>query len=395
MLLVAHRKEGTDNISLVRDGKVSRLLVLPNQELACPQYSPTGHIIFERGTPPSGIWAVPFSLATMRTTGEPFLVAARGMSPSVAPDGGLTYVSPPAQELEFCWVDRAGSVVQHLATLGIPMEGGGVFDLSPDGTRAVITMGSAADLWIYDFVRGSRIQLTKNPGLDVNGTLTPDGRSVVYQTFPNLGSPKLSDWTLMRVNADASGAPESLATGGLLTPSISADGRTIYYTHITSETGWTLESRPLEGPGGPVALTDGRQVAYAPRSSPDGRWVVYCQDEIQPSGNSQVVLMSLASGWRTVLGNGLWPKWNERGDRIYFVQRDDIMEVKVGPGETPRTEPPVKLFTRPQIELPMVFDWTPQFSVRGDRFLVLRPQDETRMTSIVFVQNWLSEFRKK
>jgi hypothetical protein len=41
----------------------------------------------------------------------------------------------------------------------------------------------------------------------------------------------------------------------------------------------------------------------------------------------------------------------------------------------------------------MVFDWTPQFAVHGDRFLVLRPLDETRPTSLVLVQNWLAEFR--
>ena len=70
------------------------------------------------------------------------------------------------------------------------------------------------------------------------------------------------------------------------------------------------------------------------------------------------------------------------------------MEVKVGPGDPPVTEPAVKLFTRPQVEIPMVFDWSPRFAVRDDRFLILRPMGETRGTSIVLVQNWLSEFRK-
>ena len=395
MLLVNHTKQGADNISLVRGGKVTPLLVLPDQELRSPQYSPTGHIIFGRSTPPIGIWAVPFSLAGMKTTGEPFLVAPGGMEPSVARDGNLVYVSPPAQPLEFCWVDRSGAVVEHLAKVGSSAEDGAVFDLSPDGTRAVITLGSAADLWVYDFVRDSRIQLTTNPGLDVNGTFTPDGRSIVYQTFPNLRSPDLSNWTLIRANADGSGVPDTLVTGGTLTPSVSADGRTLFYTRIVSESGWTLESRPLAAAGGAVALTDGRQITYAPRPSPNGRWLVYCANDVQPNGNPQVVLMSLTSGSRTVIGNGLWPKWDARGDRLYFVQRDDIMEVKVGQGDPPATEPAVKLFTRPEVELPMVFDWTPQFAVRGDRFLILRPKDETRMTSIVLVQNWLSEFRRK
>jgi serine/threonine-protein kinase len=171
MLVVAHRKQGADNISLVRGGKVTPVLVLPEQLLGSPQYSPTGHIVFERTTQPAGVWAVPFSLTSLRTTGEPFLVVPDGMEPSIGRDGSLAYVAPAAQPLEFCWVDRTGAVVQHLAPLGRSAEDGGVFDVSPEGTRAVITLGSAADLWIYDFVRGSRTQLTNHPGLEVNGHL--------------------------------------------------------------------------------------------------------------------------------------------------------------------------------------------------------------------------------
>ena len=337
---------------------------------------------------------MPFSLSSLKTTGEPFLVVPGGLQPTVSGDGSLAYVSPPAQPLEFCWVDRNGAVLQHLAALGESAENGGAFELSPDGTRAVVTLGPSADLWVYDFARASRSRLTQQPGFEINASWLTGGKEIIYQAFPNRTSPKFSDWSLLRQNADGSGAPDTVVRGGTLTPAVSSDGKTLYYTLITSQTGWTLESRPLGAPGTPTALTDGREITYFPRPSPDGRSIVYSANEIQPNGNPRVMLQSLATGMRSVIGNGLWPKWNARGDRIYFVQRDDLMEVKVGAGDPPSTAPATKIFTRPHAELTMVFDWTPQFAVRGDRFLILRPIEESRTTSIVLVQNWLSEFKK-
>jgi serine/threonine-protein kinase len=394
VLVVGHRKPGPNNISLLRQGKLTPLLVLPDQFLSRPQYSPTGHIVFERSTPPVGVWAVPFSLASLRTTGEPFLVVPGGLAPTVARDGSLVYVSRPTQPLEFCWVDRSGAVVQHLGTVGEFGEDGAIFDLSPDDTRAVITQGAGVDLWIYDFARGARTPLTNRRGLEVNPVWTPDGRQLIYQAFPGNKAPNLSDWAVVRQSADGTGTPDTLARGGMVTPGISKDGRTLFYSHITSSSGWTLESRSLDAPGSPVARTDGQHVAYSPRPSPDGQRVVYCRNDFVPNGRPQVVLQSLATGTQTVIGTGLWPKWSASGDRIYFVQRDDLMEVKVGPGDSPVTGPPTRLFTRPHAEVALVFDWTPEFGVRGDRFLILRPLDQTRATSIVLAQNWLAEFAK-
>jgi Tol biopolymer transport system component len=337
---------------------------------------------------------VPFSLAQMRTTGEPFQVAIGAFHPTIARDGSLVYVSPSPQRLEFCWLDRTGAVVEHVMEVGPASdEDSGVFELAPDGHRVAATLSTNADVWVYDFMRGSRLRLTSGPGLEVNATFTPDGRDIVYQAFPRRSSQRLDAWSLIRVPADGSGSPDTVARGGALTPAISADGKTLFYTHIINETAWTIESRPLGVSGSASALTDGHQITYSPRPSPDGRWLVYSVNDIVPNGHPQVVVQSLASGSKTVIGTGLWPKWDARGDRIYCVQRDDIMEVRIGKGDPPATEGAVKLFTRPKVELTMVFDWTPQFSVRGDRFLVLRPIDETRPTSIVLVENWLAEFK--
>ena len=54
-----------------------------------PAYSPTGHILYQQWG--AGLWALPFSLETLKPTGRPFQVSPSGGTPSVARDGTLVY----------------------------------------------------------------------------------------------------------------------------------------------------------------------------------------------------------------------------------------------------------------------------------------------------------------
>jgi hypothetical protein len=203
---------------------------------------------------------------------------------------------------------------------------------------------------------------------------------------------RLDAWSIVSRNADGSDVPDTLVKGGALMPALSPDGTTLFYAFIDGVNGWSIRSRALAG--GPVTtLTHDQHVNFGPRVSPDGRWIAYLQSDGVPTGRPNVVLQSLSTGSRTVVGKGLWPKWNEKGDRLYYVDRDDVMELKMGAGDPPVSGPAVKLFTRPSVNLVIVFDWTPEFAVRGDRFLTLRPIGEARPTSLVLVQNWAAEFR--
>ena len=46
-----------------------------------PVYSPSGHILFQRSRVAPSLWAAPFSLETLKPTGEPFTVSAEGSLP--------------------------------------------------------------------------------------------------------------------------------------------------------------------------------------------------------------------------------------------------------------------------------------------------------------------------
>ena len=90
----------------------------------------------ERTTNNAGIWAVPFSLSTLETTGEPFLISAQSALPSVSRDGTLLFLpQAPTAPLEMLTVDANGKV---LATIGQPKVGLREPRLSPDGRHVAV-----------------------------------------------------------------------------------------------------------------------------------------------------------------------------------------------------------------------------------------------------------------
>src|SRR5688572_2853948 len=101
-----------DTISVYTGEAKKVILRLENETLRAPMYAVTGHIVYERTTNNAGIWAVPFSLSTLETTGEPFLISAQSALPSVSRDGTLLFLpQAPTAPLEMLTVDANGKVL--------------------------------------------------------------------------------------------------------------------------------------------------------------------------------------------------------------------------------------------------------------------------------------------
>ena len=83
-----------------------------------PVFSPTGHILYQRYVRRGGLWALPFSIETLKPTGEPFPIAENASRPSVAMDGALVSVNAPGSaQQQLVWLDRAG---RKLGAIGQP-----------------------------------------------------------------------------------------------------------------------------------------------------------------------------------------------------------------------------------------------------------------------------------
>jgi len=391
ILFVSHTKNaGPDTLALLAGGQRKVLLKLEGQTIRGPKYAPSGYILYQRYPVSPGVWAVPFSLAKLEVTGEPFLVAADGSEPSAAADGTLVYLRGASSErYQMAWVDRRGDVVEKL---GAPEGLNPTPGVSPDGRRvAVATRGNEDDnIWIYDRERGTKTRLTFGEESDYMPVWTRAGDRVAFSTGKST-----SDYSNWIVAADGTSAPEKLGEG--LFVDFAPGDKEIALVMFDERSRMLLARQELGGKSEPQPLFESSAHQIYPRISPDGKYVAYVSDE---TGRNEVYVKRWpdASGkWQVSVNGGHWPHWSAKGDKIYFAQMEDMMEVDVTPGASLVLGAPKKLFTRQSIGWNL-FGWPPGFGVdpSGDRFLIFLPtEDAGRPVAIEVVQSWYEEFRKE
>jgi hypothetical protein len=130
------------------------------------------------------------------------------------------------------------------------------------------------------------------------------------------------------------------------------------------------------------------------RVSPRGDVMAYMSQETRSWEIFLTRYPSCEGKWQVSTGGGQWPRWDAKGDRLFFVQGDDVMEVTVGGGGAPVLGTPQRLFTRPAVG-PWNFGLNAGFEVSsdGERVLVARAADrgETPL-GVTVVQDWAAEF---
>ena len=395
ILFSGHRRQGSfNNIQVWAGGKKRLLLELKDHTIGRPIYAASGHILYARSAPNPGIWAVPFSLSRLEITGEPFLVVPDGSAPSVSRDGTLCYLSGQGEvPLQLAWWDRGG---KEVGVVGAAETADRFMSVAPDGNRVVrsIRDGDKSDIWILDGSRGTRTRLTFEPGTESAPVWSPDGSRILYSAVPpEAASPDL--WRVLSRPADGGGRPDTLAPGFGVT--VTRDGRyALYDRPLDSGTKWDLMVADLKG-GAPALLVRGNPRAMYGAVDPSGRYAAYMSVE---SGVWEVFLTRFPSGegkWQVSAAGGQWPHWNARGDRLCFVEGDEMMEVDVELGASPVLGKPRRLFTRPATG-EVNFLWISSFDMSpdGSRFLILRPGLSTMQARrVTLTQNWLAEFRGK
>ena len=180
-------------------------MIVVSEEGSDPFYSPTGHILFARG---STLFAVPFDVDNFRTVGPAAQVTRNvqvenggAIQAALSRDGLFVY--KPAGEVgtQLVWADRSGTIESMI-------EDWRVFtgpQLSPDGEQLAVQInedgGSA--IWIREVESGSLrlLTLTENATAPV---WSPDGGRVAF------GAGSGGAYAIHSIAADGAGPVETL-----------------------------------------------------------------------------------------------------------------------------------------------------------------------------------------
>jgi eukaryotic-like serine/threonine-protein kinase len=392
LLLYIHDKGERSAVAIVEGSPARLKRVYDAPGWASVSYSRTGHLLgTAEGAGPRGeIWAVPFSASSRRTTGPAFRVIDAAAFANTSSDGLLVaYVSPPSPLGQLIWRHRDGAE----ETLGEPQQGMSGPSLSPDGERVAYAaeQDGNSDIWVQDLVRGTRTRLTSSPAHEEHPSWSPDGTRLFYASDEGVGHV-----SIVAIGSDGSGSPDTVAHG--YQPVVSPDGRNLVYTvdHKGSGDLWVL---PMGGGSAAKPFLATLADENAPSFSPDGRWLAYASDE---SGRNEIYLRRFPEGdarAQVSVNGGSWPRWTRRGDGIYYAKHDTLMLVPVGAGPRPTLGLPRPLFnaSAPEFELSAsIMRGAPvDADANGARFIAVRRTGPPAAPSLLFVENWFEEFRKR
>ena len=393
LLVVDRTAEGTDRVAAYKDGRLHEVFVLPGERLEGPVYAPSGHLLYERQGGSRGVWAVKFSLDTLKTDGEHVRIDPHGAWPSVAADGTLVYTKGDSgSPLELAVVTSPGAAPR---AIGPPLIGASSPRVSPDGRKIVVSgrddVGSL-DLYVVDMTTGTRTRLTS--AQDAVAPRWAPGNRVL---FVNHGG-RRPDGDICIVSADGSGTVRTLVEHAY-DPVLSPDHQWLIFNRPSAATGSDIyrlrvdpaTMTPAAGAKEEVLVNSiyNERFAQVDRS---GSFLAY---EAETTGRRELYLTTFpqAGETRQVSRTGVeYSMWDPAADRLLFVQSGRLYEVPVKLRPSVSVGQPRELFDeRPtRIVLSQFADLTPD----GRGFVAVQrpPLSEAPLGMIVVIENWFQLF---
>jgi Tol biopolymer transport system component len=259
--------------------------------------------------------------------------------------------------------------------------------LSPDGKRLAVTIRTdTAYLWIYDLERDAFTRLSSRAEEDAPNW-TPDGERI---SFRSRGEGQDIAWRA----ADGSGAVEKLTHGAAtaLRHSWSPDGKVLLFDDRHPTSLFDIWILPLEGERQTRPFLQTPANERPGGFSPDGRWFAYISDE---SGRFEVYVQPFpgpGGKWQVSTEGGRQPVWARNGREIFYRNGDKMMSVAV---ETT----PLFALSKPELLFEGRY-WDSGFedydvAPDGERFLMIRAEEEPAPTRIHVVLNWAEELKQQ
>jgi Tol biopolymer transport system component len=393
---------GANRFSLVLwDGEARQVLIDPeeSQYVGDATYSSSsGHLLYTRvGGNNPGVWARPFSLDTLKFTGEAVLVAPGGGNASVSEDGTLLYVDGYGGGLrgamQLTWVDREGNIK---GTIGQPQLAYRP-ELAADQQRVAVIGGEldTTSVWIQDS-RGSRSRVSAadaRPG-DSPAWL-PGTNEILYAQMP--GPDDGFRERIVATSLDGVGVPRLITEG--FAPMVSADGTMMVFLRTAEQRTaggspnsdiWYLELDREGAEPQPFLQTEAAE--FVPRLSPDGELLAYASF-LWDGGAPEIHVRPFPKGTgRAVVSvnGGVQPRWSADGRELFFLGADRRTMLVAGleDAETLTFAPPVRLFEIASVEPRFGYD----VGADGSFVFVGAAGDgQSGERRLVLVENWARE----
>jgi eukaryotic-like serine/threonine-protein kinase len=349
-------------------------------------WSPTGHLVFQRG---GIVWAAGFDPASGRLSGTPIEMLAAGAVASnvfgsaglaLSASGTLVYVPGDFSYRRLVAVARDGAAT----IMDVPP--GRYFNprVSPDGRRIAFD-DDQATIAILDVVRGTKTAFGPPvPGTNYS-TWNSDGTRLAFRQFNQ------PYW------ATADGRSEGMPVPGTSTSdfpiSAGPDPDSVFVVHIGAETSGDIYLVSLTGRFAPQPVVATRGFDGSPHLSADGRWLLYQSDQ---SGRPEIYVTpypSMDRRWQVSADGGLQAVWSNSSREIVFRRGTEMLAVSMAGGGS---EPS---FGKPTVLFDQSFDYgqgvsAPDFDAMADgRFVMIRPEPGANRLHVVL--NWTDELRRR
>jgi hypothetical protein len=224
------------------------------------------------------------------------------------------------------WLDASGAVRP------LPFQPGRASkpQLAPDGNRMAFVSEGA--LWVYDFRRGVRTQITRDVAVSGPALWTPDGQFIAFSTPENIWS----------VRSDGGAEPRPLlppkpsAVRVATSIQVGADNGRLAFEEITvgGNDLWDLWTVPIRiddtglHAAEPEVFLKTRHDERDLRFSPKGDWVAYSSTE--SAGRAEIYVRAFPNDgrrWKITEGGGMYPVWSKSRPELFFRADRKIMVV--------------------------------------------------------------------
>jgi Tol biopolymer transport system component len=300
-------------------------------------------------------------------------------------NGTLIYNSSTGAAMsELTWMDREG---KELGRVGEPAVQANP-SISPDGTRVAVDISDPklnnVDVWLESLQGGGNTRFTFNPGEEVVGVWSRDGRYVAYRENLEAGA------GLFAKLASGLERERKLAMVSSLEFDIIPNSWSLGDTSIlcldNTPNGSAFLLVPAAG-GEPKPFLEAKGSETNGQISPDGKWLAYASDE---TGNWEVYVTKFPEAvgkWQVSRGGGGEPRWRGDGKEIFYIgPRSTLTSASVATGDTFSTGARNVLFQfhqRAPVSSTDIFSY--DVTKDGKRFLVNKYVKPERITPLNIV----------